>query len=612
MKTARREAIRELVSRAFAHARPHAPRVSPDGRRIAWLEERGGTDSVVIRRLSGGPIQQLTGTVEPVTDLAWSPDGRSIAYLTGTSLRIARLRGGDTLVVEHAAGLSQPRWSPDGERIAVISRARGWGQIVLLPAAGTALTQLPAAITPSGVDVITYDWHPSGDEVVWEAVRNEENGNLVQLTISRTSGDKSERVVAGADCWATGGRWMPNGDGLIAADDRGGFFHVVHISTTGVRREIDPVDADDVLASNAPDEIPVPSPDGSLVAFLRYEPGGCSIQVRQIADGVDPIGRRLDAFPGNWSALSWLPDSSALVATGQSEAEPEDIWLLPLRSAARRITDSAPLVLPASPAAPIVVSLTARDGLPLKGLLFLPRGASASARVPTMVNGHGGPTWQFLRSWDPLVRSIVEAGYAYLTIDFRGSTGYGRDFRYALHDEWGHGDVHDLVDGARWAAEQPWSDSRFGVIGGSYGGYLTLCALVDEPALWSVGIDRYGDSDLALSYRLGDRPGRLDVERQMGRPDEPSKAPLYRRASPIFETEKIQAPLLMLHGRKDKRVVPRMTEIMARQLEIESKFHEVVWFDDEAHGWERRENQRKAAEKTLDFILAHLPPTVKS
>jgi dipeptidyl aminopeptidase/acylaminoacyl peptidase len=98
----------------------------------------------------------------------------------------------------------------------------------------------------------------------------------------------------------------------------------------------------------------------------------------------------------------------------------------------------------------------------------------------------------------------------------------------------------------------------------------------------------------------------------MGRPDEPSKAPLYRRASPIFETEKIQAPLLMLHGRKDKRVVPRMTEIMARQLEIESKFHEVVWFDDEAHGWERRENQRKAAEKTLDFILAHLPPTVKS
>ena len=95
----------------------------------------------------------------------------------------------------------------------------------------------------------------------------------------------------------------------------------------------------------------------------------------------------------------------------------------------------------------------------------------------------------------------------------------------------------------------------------------------------------------------------------MGRPDDPEKAPLYRRASPIFATEKIQAPLLMLHGKKDKRVVPRMTEIMARQMEIEGKHHEIVWFDNEGHGWERRENQRLAAEKTLDFLIAHLPPT---
>ena len=609
MKSARRAEIRDLVNRSFANARPHAPRVAPDGRRLAWLEERGGTDAILVRQISGGPVQQLTATIEPVTDLAWSPDGRAIAYLTGTSLRIARLRGGDALLAEHAAGLSQPRWSPDGKSVAVISRARGWGQIVLVPLGKEPLKQLPEAITPSGVDVISYDWHPSGEEVIWEASRDERDANLVQLTISRTSGEPMERVVAGADCWATGGRWLPNGKGIIAADDRSGFFHVVCLSVNGLRREIDPVSADDVLASNAPDEVPVPSPDGLHVAFLRYETGGCSVQVRRIADGNDSVGHRLDPFPGNWSSLSWLPDSSSLLATGQSEAEPEDIWVLPLQGAARRITDSAPLVLPTPPAPPVVVSLTARDGLPLHGLLFLPRGASATTKVPTMVNGHGGPTWQFLRSWDPLVRSILEAGYAYLTIDFRGSTGYGRDFRYALHDEWGHGDVHDLVDGARWAEQQPWSDGRFGVIGGSYGGYLTLCALVDEPELWAVGVDRYGDSDLAMSYRLGDRPGRLDVERQMGRPDDPEKAPLYRRASPIFATEKIQAPLLMLHGKKDKRVVPRMTEIMARQMEIEGKHHEIVWFDNEGHGWERRENQRLAAEKTLDFLIAHLPPT---
>ncbi len=597
-----------MVDRSYAVAWPHGPRLSPDGRRLAWLEERGGSVSIVVRRLSGGVTQQLTGTTQPVKGFAWSPDGRSIAYLVGESLRIARLRGGDALIVEHAAGFSQPRWSPNGKSISVISRSRGWSQLVVIPTEGAPVKGLPVAITPAGVDVISYDWHPSGTQLLWEAVRDERDGNLCQLTISAVDGGEGERIVAGSDCWATGGRWLQDGSGFVAADDRSGFFNVVLISNDGTRREIDPGHADDVLASNAPNEVPVASPDCSLVAFLRYETGGCTVQVRRLVDGSDPIGRGMQAFSGTWSSISWLPDGSGLVATGESESEASDIWLLPLHGAARRVTDSAPLVLKAPPAAPTVVSFIARDGLPIKGLLFLPRGASADAKVPTLVNGHGGPTWQFLRGWDPLVRSALAAGYAYLTIDFRGSTGYGRDFRYALHDSWGHGDVHDLVDGTKWATEQAWCDGRFGVIGGSYGGYLTLCALVDEPSLWSVGVDRYGDSDLALSYRLGDRTGRLDVERQMGKPEDPEKGPLYRRASPVFATEKIQAPLLMLHGRKDKRVVPRMTEIMARQLEIEGKHHEVVWFDDEEHGWARRENERSAAHKTLDFLLAHLPP----
>ena len=72
-------------------------------------------------------------------------------------------------------------------------------------------------------------------------------------------------------------------------------------------------------------------------------------------------------------------------------------------------------------------------------------------------------------------------GFAVLDVDFRGSTGYGRAFRLANHDEWGHADVHDLIDAARWAAEQPWSDGRLAIYGGSYGGYMVLCALVEEP-----------------------------------------------------------------------------------------------------------------------------------
>jgi dipeptidyl aminopeptidase/acylaminoacyl peptidase len=142
--------------------------------------------------------------------------------------------------------------------------------------------------------------------------------------------------------------------------------------------------------------------------------------------------------------------------------------------------------------------------------------------------------------------------------------------------------------------------------GGSYGGYLTLCALVDEPGLWSAGIDLYGDSEIAESYRHGDRLGRLDLQRMMGSPDDPEGGALFRRGSPLYRAERIEAPLLILHGRKDKRVVPLMTERMVEALEIEGKHHEVHWFTDEGHGWERRENRRAAFERIVGWLRQHV------
>jgi dipeptidyl aminopeptidase/acylaminoacyl peptidase len=163
-----------------------------------------------------------------------------------------------------------------------------------------------------------------------------------------------------------------------------------------------------------------------------------------------------------------------------------------------------------------------------------------------------------------------------------------------------------MVDAARWVAEQPWSNGRLGIYGGSYGGYLVLTSLVDEPAIWSAGVDLYGDSEIAESYRHGDRPGRLDLARMMGSPDDPAKAEAYRRGSPLYRAERIEAPLLILHGRKDRRVVPLMSEKMVEALEIEGKFHEVHWYDDEGHGWDKPENRRDAFNRIRAFLRRHL------
>ena len=133
--------------------------------------------------------------------------------------------------------------------------------------------------------------------------------------------------------------------------------------------------------------------------------------------------------------------------------------------------------------------------------------------------------------------------------------------------------------------------------------------MVEEPSLWQAGVDLFGDSEIAESYRHGDRMGRLDLHRMMGSPDDAARTASFRRGSPVYRAERIEAPLLLLHGRKDKRVVPLMTERMVEALEIEGKTYEVHWYDEEGHGWERGDNRRDAYTRTLAFLKTHVPPT---
>jgi dipeptidyl aminopeptidase/acylaminoacyl peptidase len=338
------------------------------------------------------------------------------------------------------------------------------------------------------------------------------------------------------------------------------------------------------------------------------------------AETAATAGAVVNPWPGVWRAAGFTADGAWLVAVGESQDRPQDLWLLPVPgvapagSRARQVTDSMPAVVAAAfrPDRTIQgerIAFSARDGRRIEGTLWRPPAATGrrgGTRVPTIVYPHGGPTWQAYRAWVPFKQLLAREGFAFLDVDFRGSTGYGREFRRANRGEWGHADTFDMIDGARWAADQPWSNGRLGIYGGSYGGYLVLTSLVEEPALWSAGVDLYGDSEIAESYRHGDRPGRLDLGRMMGSPDDPANADAYRRGSPLYHAERIEAPLLILHGRKDRRVVPLMTEKMVEALEIEDKFHEVHWYDDEGHGWERRENKRDAFTRIRAFLRRHL------
>jgi dipeptidyl aminopeptidase/acylaminoacyl peptidase len=346
------------------------------------------------------------------------------------------------------------------------------------------------------------------------------------------------------------------------------------------------------------------SPDGRRIAFVRNRDGALDLMAVDLGGGaVEQISGE-DAF---YQPTAWTPDGAQLLVTASRPDAPPDLWMISLNGDSRRLTNSLAGGLRREDfLLPERVSYPSRDGMTISGYLYRPRGAGPSSPCPAIVHPHGGPTYQSFFGWlDPIVQLFVQEGYAVLEPDFRGSSGYGRDFRLANAGGWGVGDAWDCIDGAGYLRDLDWVDgSRVGIWGGSYGGYLTLCCLSESPAAFRAGIDLFGDSEIAESYRRGDRFGRLDLQRQMGTPEENAGA--YRRGSPVYRAERIEAPLLILHGRDDARVVPRMSERIIDALKIEGKFFEQHFYDDEGHGFRRSATRRDAYQRMLSFFEKYL------
>ena len=251
------------------------------------------------------------------------------------------------------------------------------------------------------------------------------------------------------------------------------------------------------------------------------------------------------------------------------------------------------------------MSYKSYDGLEIPAFLYRPEKSNGAA----ILYPHGGPKDQYGFFWDDLAQYFTAKGYTYLAPNYRGSTGYGIDFERANYNDWGVGDTQDCLHGAKFlcgmAGIKP---ERIGIMGGSYGGYMTVCSLAyDTEYLFACGVMKYGDANLISSWAQCERRLRLYTEIFLGHPA--GNHEIYLKGSPIKEVKNIQKPILILHGLLDTICPPESSEELVEMLRKENKTFEYKTYANEPHGFLRREDQLDAyarIERFLDWYLLPL------
>ena len=261
-----------------------------------------------------------------------------------------------------------------------------------------------------------------------------------------------------------------------------------------------------------------------------------------------------------------------------------------------------------------VVRFKSFDGLQIPAIFYKPKNAAAGNKVPALVWVHGGPGGQSTAGYSQSIQYFVNHGYAILAVNNRGSSGYGKSFYKMDNRNHGDKDLKDCVWGKKWLAQQAYIDpAKIGIYGGSYGGFMSLAGIIQYPDEFKVGVDLFGVTNWLRT--LQSIPSywesfRKALYEEMGDPATDSVR-LYS-ISPLYNTDKIKTPLLVLQGSNDPRVLQVESDEIVAGAKKNGTPVEYVLFPDEGHGFRKKENQMKAAKITLEFLDKYLSGSADS
>ena len=252
-------------------------------------------------------------------------------------------------------------------------------------------------------------------------------------------------------------------------------------------------------------------------------------------------------------------------------------------------------------------SIQARDGLTLHGYITFPPNADRK-NLPTVLNVHGGPWGRDSWGFNPEAQWFANRGYLSIQVNFRGSTGYGKDFVNAGDRQWGAKMHDDLLDTVEWAVKQGYADpAKIAIFGASYGGYAALVGATFTPDVFACAVDIVGPANLKTLIETVPpywQPQIVMFHNRVGNPETEEEF-LWSR-SPLSKVDNIKVPMLIAHGANDPRVKLSETEQIVDAMKAKGIDHELMVFEDEGHGFAKPENRLSFYAVAEKFLAKHL------
>ena len=581
------------VSRMSRVGFSRSPSFSPDGSTIAFVSNLSGLPQVWTVPAKGGFPRMVTSSDDPVGGIEWSPDGKWIAFTLapggGMNTQVFLARPDGTGLKRLTDGGKETNrlggFRHDGRKLALGSNRRMGAAIdayLYDPESGA----LELVVTNPGIGGFD-DLSRDGKWALLDRLRYRGSNDLYLVDLATK---KETLLTPHEGPGSYSGVFSPDGK-VVWVSSNGGqdrlAFGRIALAANGTPGPVEIVAAreDAELASFAIDET------GTRAALLWNVSGRHELAFEDLLRKEMRAGPKL---PGDLaSGLTWSRDGKRLAMTVSGATAPADIFLLEEISSSSprftRITESPhPGVDLSSLVSPELLKFPAHDGEPLSGWLYRPKGSKGPG--PVVLSFHGGPEGQEVPSFRSDYQALVSQGIAVFAPNVRGSAGFGKRFVNLDNGALRANAVKDIVSCVDAVVKSGVADpKRLGIMGGSYGGYMTMAGLAEYPDMFAAGVDLFGVVNFKTFFKHTEAWMAAISKIEYGDPE--TEGEMLDRLSPLTRIDNVKAPTLVLHGANDTNVPVIEAEQVVASLKKRGISVDYVLFPDEGHGFQKLPNR---------------------